>query len=555
MFGSSEKVAVFWDYGEVQVCPLDGRVPTHIGLENCAPPAQVSGYDVVDTIRGIGHRYGAICQLKAYLEPPRQYVDPSGTARLLALRTELQASGVSLTDCPHNGMKEVADHMMQVDMLAFALDHPAPATVILITGDRDFAYATAVLRARRYRVIILSLPHIHETLKAQADEWLEWGPAVRATEERRRARTAGSSAFSEPAEVPRSTVKGRATRASSLSSVTSSVSALSSLSLSPPSFPVSDDRDLSTPPSSPPSLTTSPASTSQAPDAYDSDVTLANVSPPSTQSVEGGGPAIRKPTDVHQFAKTLLACTPPNLRFDFLRVSPQLMSPVARPLSPIVTPATATISGSAAYAHLQPAVAAATPEAPIALAAPVYEAPPIVVPAPTTVSIAPAPAPSEEIAARPPVIDQPPVAASLPTPPPSTAPTAQNTPQASDSSPAQMKIVPQNYAALVSILQDQRRLGKTQFSRIELARLLNMKDVQHGLPSHKGLRLQAVPCPSGERRVCGSRGNSQHIFGLGRTERGMANDILSGLADWEGEQPVRVLAPRGPPAWRYLGDT
>ncbi|KAL1665234.1 NYN domain-containing protein [Schizophyllum commune] len=450
MFRSSEKVAVFWDY------------------ENCAPPAQVSGYDVVDTIRGIGHRYGAICQLKAYLEPPRQYVDPSGTARLLALRTELQASGVSLTDCPHNGMKEVADNMMQVDMLAFALDHPAPATVILITGDRDFAYATAVLRARRYRVIILSLPHIHETLKAQADEWLEWGPAVRATEERRRARTAGSSAFSELAEVPRSTPKGRATRASSLSSVTSSVSALSSLSLSPSSFPVSDDRDLSTPPSSPPSLTTSPA--------YDSDVTLANVSPPPMQSVESGVSSIRKPTDVHQFAKTLLACTPPSLRFDFLRGSPQIMSPVASPLSPVVTPATATIAGSVAYAHLQPDVAASTPEAPITSAAPKYEAPPIVVPAPTTVSIAPEPAPLQEIATAPSVVDQPPAAASLPTPPPSTAPTAQNTPQASGSSPAQMKIVPQNYAALVSILQGQHRLGKTQFSRTELARLLNMKD-------------------------------------------------------------------------------
>ena len=235
-------------------------------------------------------------------------------------------------------------------------------------------------------------------------------------------------------------------------------------------------------------------------------------------------------------------------------------------MSPVVTPATATITSSVAYAHLQPDVAAATPEAPIASAAPVYEAPPIVVPAPTTVSIAPAPAPSEEIAAIPPVVDQPPVAASLPTPPPSTAPTAQNTPQASDSSPAQMKIVPQNYAALVSILQDQRRLGKTQFSRTELARLLNMKDVrlrsqlctrrltfttEHGLPSHEGLRLQAVPCLSGQRRVCGSRGDSQHIFGLGRTERGMANDILRRIANWEGRQPVRVLAPRGPPAWRY----
>lgn len=45
---------------------------------------------------------------KAYLELPEN----SSSQRTLQLRSELQASGVSLTDCPHNGRKDVADKMM-----------------------------------------------------------------------------------------------------------------------------------------------------------------------------------------------------------------------------------------------------------------------------------------------------------------------------------------------------------------------------------------------------------------------------------------------------------
>ncbi|KAJ7905285.1 hypothetical protein B0H14DRAFT_1893 [Mycena olivaceomarginata] len=53
------------------------------------------------------HRFGPVKHFKAYLEVPG-----SDAPRSLNLRSELQSSGVSLTDCPHNGRKNVADQMI-----------------------------------------------------------------------------------------------------------------------------------------------------------------------------------------------------------------------------------------------------------------------------------------------------------------------------------------------------------------------------------------------------------------------------------------------------------
>ncbi|KAF7978119.1 hypothetical protein HWV62_1543 [Athelia sp. TMB] len=142
---------------------------TVIQHENCQPAASYSGYSLVDTIRRLALQYGDVTLFKAYYEAP-----PAPSARLLALRSELQSSGVSLTDCPHNGRKDVADKMMLVDLMAFAIDNPAPATVILVSGDRDFAYAASVLRLRRYRVVIIAPANLHISLKAQASVFLDW---------------------------------------------------------------------------------------------------------------------------------------------------------------------------------------------------------------------------------------------------------------------------------------------------------------------------------------------------------------------------------------------
>ncbi|KAG6889733.1 hypothetical protein C0995_015031 [Termitomyces sp. Mi166 len=170
-----EDVAIFWDY------------------ENCAAATQYTGYEIVKKIRHVAHSFGTIKLFKAYVE----LSDPATFSKSLVLRSELQSSGVSLTDCPHNGRKDVADKMMLgklnlvlepestelhlvflVDMLAYAIDNPPPSTIILISGDRDFAYAVSVLRLRRYRVVIISLPGIHTSLKIQASIFLDWNTDV-----------------------------------------------------------------------------------------------------------------------------------------------------------------------------------------------------------------------------------------------------------------------------------------------------------------------------------------------------------------------------------------
>jgi len=147
---TNAKCAVFWDF------------------ENCPPPSGMPGYYVVENLRKVVHRFGSMIALKAYL----QITDSTSKK---SLRSELQSSGVSLIDCPHNGRKDAADKMILVDMLAFALDTPPPATIVLISGDRDFVYALSTLRNRKYNIVLI-VPNKGASiiLKSQANMILEW---------------------------------------------------------------------------------------------------------------------------------------------------------------------------------------------------------------------------------------------------------------------------------------------------------------------------------------------------------------------------------------------
>ncbi|KAI3662539.1 hypothetical protein MP638_000649 [Amoeboaphelidium occidentale] len=150
-YNPNGRAAVFWDF------------------ENCPPPTGMPGYVVVDNIRNVIHNFGHVTLFKAYLE----IGDSVGSKK--ALRSELQSSGVSLTDTPHNGRKDAADKMIMVDMLAFAIDNPPPATIVLISGDKDFVYALSTLRNRRYNIVLIvpskGAPII---LRSQANTILEW---------------------------------------------------------------------------------------------------------------------------------------------------------------------------------------------------------------------------------------------------------------------------------------------------------------------------------------------------------------------------------------------
>ncbi|GLB35324.1 putative NYN domain containing protein [Lyophyllum shimeji] len=147
-----ENVAIFWDF------------------ENLPPSQNISGYELVENVRSFAQAFGSVILFKAYLEVS-SLTSPD-------LGSELQASGVSLTDCPHNGRKDVADKMLIADMVAFAIDHRTPATIMLISGDRDYAYAVSLLRLRKYRVVVACPSSAHTSLLAQASVHVDWNTEI-----------------------------------------------------------------------------------------------------------------------------------------------------------------------------------------------------------------------------------------------------------------------------------------------------------------------------------------------------------------------------------------
>jgi NYN domain len=108
-------------------------------------------------------------------------------------RDALQSMGLTLLDCPHRGKKEVADKIMigtghlllsravrnlplhhLVDMILFAIDNPAPATVIVASHDRDYQYAISMLRLRQYNVIVLTKEEPHPSMVVHSTPSITW---------------------------------------------------------------------------------------------------------------------------------------------------------------------------------------------------------------------------------------------------------------------------------------------------------------------------------------------------------------------------------------------
>ena len=67
-----------------------------------------------------------------------------------------------------------------VDMLTFAIEHRSPATVILVAGDRDYAYAISALRFKKYTVVLIVPPaqNIPQSLESQASVVIDWNYAI-----------------------------------------------------------------------------------------------------------------------------------------------------------------------------------------------------------------------------------------------------------------------------------------------------------------------------------------------------------------------------------------
>ncbi|GLU09238.1 hypothetical protein SLE2022_261090 [Rubroshorea leprosula] len=127
----------------------DGPVAILWDIENCRVPSVVHPEDVAGNIRMAlqGHPgiKGAVKMFSAYGDfntfPKR-------------LREGCQRTGVKLIDVP-NGRKDAADKAILIDMFLFALDNPPPSSILLISGDVDFAPALHILGQRGYMVILV----------------------------------------------------------------------------------------------------------------------------------------------------------------------------------------------------------------------------------------------------------------------------------------------------------------------------------------------------------------------------------------------------------------
>ncbi|PKI33518.1 hypothetical protein CRG98_046074 [Punica granatum] len=128
---------------------LDGPVAILWDIENCPVPSDVRPEDVAGNIRmalqvhpvikGAVMSFSAFGDFNAF---PRR------------LREGCQRTGVKLVDVP-NGRKDAADKAILVDMFLFALDNPPPSSIMLISGDVDFAPALHILGQRGYTIILV----------------------------------------------------------------------------------------------------------------------------------------------------------------------------------------------------------------------------------------------------------------------------------------------------------------------------------------------------------------------------------------------------------------
>ncbi|PWN51611.1 DUF537-domain-containing protein, partial [Violaceomyces palustris] len=208
-----DPVAVFWD------------------VDNCSPPTGSSGRAVAQAIRSSlqNLELGPIVSFKAYLELSSETHAPN--AAQVQLRSELQGSGVSLIDTPKSGRKDVADKMMITDLLAYAIDQPAPATIVLISGDRDFAYPLGLLRNRGYKIVLITPPiGAVPILEASANYILTWRQDVLGVERASNGRLYssaggnGGGGVATPSKNPSSTLAHRAPSSWTPSSSNSAVS-------------------------------------------------------------------------------------------------------------------------------------------------------------------------------------------------------------------------------------------------------------------------------------------------------------------------------------------
>ncbi|KAG6542739.1 hypothetical protein Mapa_015814 [Marchantia paleacea] len=153
--GEDVAVAVWWDF------------------ENCNVPQGIEVYKVgVNIVSGL--------RLSGFKGPVS--ISAYGDTVQLSRTTQeaLAATGIRLHHIPSGG-KDSSDRALLVDLILWTLEHPPPAHLFLISGDRDFSNALHRLRMRNYN-ILLACPAgttVSPALLGAATHVWQWNSLVR----------------------------------------------------------------------------------------------------------------------------------------------------------------------------------------------------------------------------------------------------------------------------------------------------------------------------------------------------------------------------------------
>nr|VDC82584.1 unnamed protein product [Brassica rapa] len=139
---SKAKTSVWWD------------------IENCEVPKGWDAHAIAQNVSSalLKMNYGGPVSISAY-----------GDTNLIPkpVQQALSSTGVGLNHVPA-GVKDASDKKILVDMLLWAVDNPAPANFMLISGDRDFSNALHQLSMRRYTILLAQPPRASPPLIAAA---------------------------------------------------------------------------------------------------------------------------------------------------------------------------------------------------------------------------------------------------------------------------------------------------------------------------------------------------------------------------------------------------
>ncbi|CAF2129428.1 unnamed protein product [Brassica napus] len=115
-------------------------------IENCPVPKGWDAHSIAKKLNSalVNLNYRGPLTISAY-----------GNTDLIpkAVQQALSSAGISLNHVP-SGKKDASDKKILVDMFLWVLENPAPANLMLISGDGDFSYALNRLRMLRYNILL-----------------------------------------------------------------------------------------------------------------------------------------------------------------------------------------------------------------------------------------------------------------------------------------------------------------------------------------------------------------------------------------------------------------